>query len=202
MTAQPPHLAKPCRREHLLFSLRSGGSLPRHTLRGDWAWRLINTHHRAPGGWPQMRRRRIRRKGRGGRKKKNCPQALLSMVGPAVPIARLGLTVPCAQECLPDTSMLLSKAFLPFELLTALPRGPLSSQSTPARSRWSPHSECSGQSLPTQPRGSWAPAFLPPRSRRTLPSVPRPVLSRILSSGKGPLLALVPMCLLSLHPML
>lgn len=121
---------------------------------------------------------------------------------PAVPIAQLGLTVPCAQECLPDTSMLLSKAFLPFELLTALPREPLSSQSTPARSRWSPHSECSGQSLPTQPRGSWAPAFLPPRSRRTLPSVPRPVLSRILSSGKGPLLALVPMCLLSLHPML
>ena len=112
--------------------------------------------------------------------------------GPQRPTAQLWLTVPCAQESLLDIPTLVSKAFLHFKLPTALTRKTLSSQRTPAHFFWCPFSGFPGQPpLPTQPRGSWAPAFLPPQPRRTLPSVLGLCFPSVLFSGRGPSLALL-----------
>lgn len=73
----------------------------------------------------------------------------------------------------------------------SLGRKTLSSQRPPAHSLWCRRSGFSQPPLPTRPRGSWAPAFLPPQPRRTLPSVLSLCFPSVLCSGRGPSLALL-----------
>ena len=71
------------------------------------------------------------------------------------------------------THSLASKFYLPLKMFTALPRKPLSSQRTPAHPLGSPYPGFPGQPPhPTQPRGSWALAFLPAQPRRASPVCP------------------------------